>query len=347
MNSIVECFGNIVGTTQDEPTDSGLYITDLEAVDTIEGLIAGENDVDVEIEEKLLKARRVAILKLHTDLTTLMLQYAVPKSGFTGQIGSKKALGVLNEVGKSGIRVVCSPVQDAELVLYGVNTIFNQTGQIDIKIASNINDDIHEYTIDAQEDRLKVNTFAEPLVLPLVNPNEDGYVEYYIYHENSINPINNKIKCSTCSKFYFNAENPFFKLHGYEQYVNVAGFNGEIDELDKKGVNSGKGLQLNVELRCRTDRALCNGGIDFLTNPIAMSMATAIQYKAGSAVVWDLIRTPGLNRILMGDMESFREAATYYDRKYNDMVRYISQTMPITSDCYCLKQKARKQTMYA
>jgi hypothetical protein len=340
MDSIVQCFGNIIGTTQDKDSDSGLYITDLEAVSTIEGLIKGEGLPETEVEEKLDKARRIAIQKLHTDITTMMLQYSVPRQGFSGQIGNGQGIGVISDTDKSGLWIVCKPIRDAEIVLYGINTLFAETGVTTVKIASNTSDAVTEIAVDTQANKLKINKLPVPLAFPLYNADRDGYVQYFIYHENELTAINNKIKCSTCSKFTFDCNNPSFREYGMDGYISVGGFHAATIEEPGQGINAAKGLQLNLEVRCRTDKAICRDKIDFYSNPLAMSYATAIQYKAASSVIWDLIRTPNLNRVLMGDMESFREAATFYDRKYNDMIRYISQNMPIESDCYCVKNKS-------
>ena len=339
MESILDCFGNIVGLTQQHESDSGLYITDLEAIESI--MSVSKTDLGIDIDDKLGSARRIAILKLHTDLATLMMRYARPRTGFQGILGGNRFTTVLDENGLSGIRIVCRPIRDAELVLKGINTIFNATGNINVFVKSNYSDDIETINVETLAGKVKVNTLPTALVLPLYNADESGYVEHYIYHENDMQPYNNKIKCSTCNpKFRFDAEYPSFLDAGYKQYVNFAGFNvDDLENLSTAGANSAKGLQVNVELRCRTDKAICADHIDFLTNPMAMSFATAIQYKAGSVVVWDLIRSNDLNRIAMGDVETFRDAASYYERKYNDMVKYISDNMQIESDCYCLKTK--------
>ena len=341
MENILNCFGDIIGLTQEHDSDSGLYITDLEAVESIYAV--SKTDLPFNLIDKVSSARRVAILKLHTDLTTLMMRYAEPRKGFQGLLGGSRFTSLLSETGISGLRVLCRPIRDAELVIKGINTVFGQTGVINVNVASNYSDDIETYTLDTEANKTKVNTLAESLVLPLYDENEDEYVEYYIYHDNSLAAANNRIKCSTCgTKFTFDTQYPTFKEVGYKQYLNIAGFNtDDIANIDTKGHNYAKGLQLNIDIRCRTDKAICNEEIDFLTNPMAMSFATAIQYKAGSVVIWDLIRSNDLNRITMGDIESFRDAASYYERKYNDMVKYISENMLIESDCFCLKKRQR------
>ena len=341
-NAITKCFGDIVGTVKDTNSDSNLWIEDLEAMSTIMGLIDGYdgNDYDINemrdsVIEKLENSRRIAIMKLHTDLTTLLMRYAKPRGTISGLIGSKKWDKVSTDVGKSGIRIVCRPIKDAEIVLKGINTLFTQTGEISLYLASNYSDDVVDLGVfDTTQNKFKYNKLDEAIVLPCYNEAVE-YVEYYIYHENTIKPLNTRISCSSCSSFHYSAEYPRFANHGWKEYINFAGFNGNPETLPEKGLNTTKGLQLLADIRCRTDRAICNESIDYHSNPMAMSYAVAIQYKAGSVIIWDLIRDSGLNRILMGDMESFRDAATYYERKYNDMVRYISKNMEIQSDCFC------------
>lgn len=339
MDAVIQCFGDIVGTTPDKNTDSGLYITDLEAVETIHALIEDqptELDLAADLELKLLSARRIAILNLNADLTTLMQKYSKPRAGYSGLLGSKKFSGVLDEDGKSGIRIVCRKIQDAELVLKGVNTIFSEAGNMSVFIASNYSDDITEIqNIETVKNKLKINDLPAEITLPLYHENAEGCVEYYIYHENTLTPNNNKLHCSSCRKFKFDASRPTWRAYGSEQYINIAGFNGEPDELSEKGSNNTKGLQLKVDIICRTDRAICRDNVDFRMNPLAMAYASAIQYKAGSVIIWDLTRSPKLNRIIMSDMETFREAAKHYERKYNDMIRFISKNMEVTSDCFC------------
>jgi hypothetical protein len=338
MNEILTCFGDVIGTTPDSDSDSGLFITDLEAVETISALLKEDTQLDDEtnLENKLLSARRIAILKLHTDLTTLMMRYATAKTGYTGVIGSTKSTSILTETGKSGLRILCKPIKDAELILSGVTLTFSQTGQVRLYLASNYSDDIVDLGLqNTVANKPTRNDFGTALSLPLYDDGIEDMVEYYLYHENTIAPRDTKIDCATCVQFYFDQTKPLFKQHSYKQYLNVAGYTGEIADLTHKGYNSSKGIQLHVDIRCNTHKAICNGSLDFLRNPMAMSYATAIQYKAGSVIVWDLIRSPKLNRVLMGDIEFFREAASYYERKYNDMIKYISKNMPIQSDCFC------------
>lgn len=337
MESIVNCFGNIVTPTKETPSDSGLYVTDMEAVDSIRGIVnEGDEHSWLSVEDKAENAIRIAIIRLHTDLSTLMLRYAKPRMGYLGNIGSTKFTNYTNETGKSGLRMICNAFRDVEAILTGITLTMKETGNIDLYLSSNRGDSIETIAgLSTLAGKPKYNALETPLSLDLKDNTVDGYVEYYLYHNNDLTAADTKIDCATCNKFYFNAHSPVFKNYGYKQYLSIGGFNGEIEELKDNASNQSKGIMLHVDIRCDNSKAICPDNETLKRSPMYMSYATAIQYKAASVLVWDMIRSPKLNRVAMGSMESFREAASFYDRKYNDMIKYISKNMSIESDCYC------------
>lgn len=331
MDSILECFGNIVGLKPGDLSDSGIYITDLEAVSTIEGLVEADEVADV--DEALENARRVAILQLNSDLTALMLRYSKPRKPFMGKVGSSKYVRRGNDTGNSGMRIICAPIRNAQMSVTAINALFSQTGTLKVYIANNYNDNILEYDVLTTANKVRRNALATPPELPLFMPEVDN-VEYYIYHANDFPFMDNRITCSSCRKFYFNAAAPRFKAYGFESYLMVGGYNGDPTTKDT-AVNSGKGLLPEITIKCQIDNVICDEEIDYIYNPMAQAMAQAIMFKAGSVVVWTLIRNSKLNRILMGDPESFRDAASYYERKYREVVSFLSKNMPINHDCIC------------
>ena len=338
MDSILNCFGNIVSHSPDYTSDSGLYVTDMEAVASIAGISESNNNIEwrENIKNKSDNAIRVAILRLNTDLTTLMLRYAKPKMGYLGVVGSTRFTSYVNQSGTSGVRMICNSLRDVEMILTGVTLTFKETGTIDLNLASNRGDVVENFPgLETVAGKPKYNALETPLSLEMFDPNLDRYVEYYLYHDNSLTAADNKIECASCNKFYFNADNPRFTHYGYRQYLNIGGFNSPIDDLDYRGQNQGNGIMLHLDIRCDSTKAICADNENLKRSPMFMSYATAIQYKAASNLVWEMIRTPELNRVVMGDIESLRDAASFYDRKYNDMVKYISKNMPIESDCFC------------
>jgi len=199
-------------------------------------------------------------------------------------------------------------------------------------IANNYDDNILEYDVLTTANKVRRNLLTVP-ELPLFRPEVDN-VEYYIYHENDFPFMDNRLSCSSCRKFYFNAAYPRFKNYGYDSYLMVGGYNGDPTAKDSAS-NSGKGLLPEININCKVDNVICDDEIDYVNNPMAQSMAQAVMYKAGSVVVWNIIRNSNLNRVLMGDMETFRDAASYYERKYRDVTNFLSKNMPINHDCIC------------
>lgn len=331
MEDILECFGDIVGLKSGDTSDSGIYITDLEAISTIDGLVEADEAADV--DEVLENARRIAILALNSDLTALMLRYAKPRNPFVGKVGSSRYVRRGEYTGNSGIRIVCAPIRHAQMTVTAINTLFSQTGGLKVYIANNYDSNILEYDVLTLANKVRRNVLTVAPDLPLYQPEVD-YVEYYIYHANDFPFLDNRVTCSTCRKFYFNAAHPKFKNYGFESYLMVGGYNGDPTASDAAS-NTMKGLMPEVKITCKIDNVICDDEIDYVNNPIAQSMAKAVMYKAGSVVVWNLIRNTKLNRVLMGDIESFRDAASYYERMYKDIVTFLSKNMPVNHDCIC------------
>lgn len=328
MDSILNCFGNIIGTSEGTPSTSGIYITDLEALSTVQGLIdAGEATL---VQEELEKARRIAILRLNSDLSTLLLQFTKPRLPFSGKIGSSRYIKKGVDTGKSGVRLVCAPLKNATLTIKGISTFFTQAGALKVYVANNYDDVVHEYHCLTSENKVKINMIEPALSLPLFAPSTD-YVEYHVYHENDFAYLDNSLSgCCGGKKFNF-CYPPRFKQWGLESYLLAGGFNENI----RSTVNSGKGLILEVDIKCDLSTIICADEIDYMSNPVAQAMAQAIMYKAGSVVIWNILRNTKLNRVLMTAGEDARDAASYYERKYNDIIKFIVKNMPIQHDCLC------------
>lgn len=331
MDDILDCFGDIVGLKSNDTSDSGLFITDLEAVSTIDGLVEADEAADV--DEVLENARRIAILQLNSDLTALMLRYAKPRGSYVGRVGSSRYVRRGTNTGNSGIRLLCAPIRNAQMTITAINALFSETGTLKVYIANNYDSNILEYDLLTLANKVKRNVLNVAPDLPLYKPEVD-FVEYYIYHANDFPFLDNRVTCSTCRKFYFNAAVPKFKNYGFESYLMVGGYNGDPTTTDV-ATNTMKGLMPEVKITCKVDNVICDEEIDYVNNPVAQAMAQAVMYKAGSVVVWNLIRNSKLNRILMGDIDSFRDAASYYERKYKDIVSFLSKNMPVTHDCIC------------
>ena len=318
---IVNCFGNIVGLTHSLPSDSGLYITDLEAVSTIEGLTIEQSRTVTDI---LDDARRVAILSLSADLTALLMKYADFRKPFRGKIGSSR--WSTKATGGAELVLLCRPLPSAVMKISKLGVIFQSTGAKQVHLSSNTG---ITQTFDVNSEANKVSVIEVNLELPLYSETAD-VVEYRFSHDEDF--CAGKLQpCGSC-RFKFSYDRPVFTNTGINAYLNVAGYkNG-------KYLNMSAGLLLYAEIQCKIDSLLCDEEMDFSVNPVAQMYAQAIQYKAGSVVVWNCLRNPNLNRVLMENSDDLREAAKYYERRYRDMMLFINKHMDYDHDCVCKKR---------
>ena len=98
------------------------------------------------------------------------------------------------------------------------------------------------------------------------------------------------------------------------------------------------GLTLEVDLGCKVDEVLCEDALDFVSNPLALSIALAIQYKAAALLADEILRSPLINRENMVNREEWEEDALVWTEKYNDHVNYIVDEADRTAnDCLACK----------
>ena len=316
MTEVEACFGNIIGTHKGTTSDSGLYITDLEALSTVDGLVGEDN---AEIETILDDALRIGILTLNSDLTQRISKIAKPKATFRSKVGSSTYIKTASGAGEKGVKIFCNPVKHAELHIYSIGYIGREVKDVTLTIKSNTGE---EETEDIPAQNKKLVKKSVDYSFPIREDMTDNVI-FEVTHEEE-NYVINRVQCSGCRKFYYNEDYPKYPYGGYAM---IGGTSGD---------NNMNGIVLGIELRCRVDKLICDGSIDFTTNAMAQSYAQAIQMKAGSVVLWKIIRSSKLNRVLMQDIENFREAASYYERRYRDIVRDIGKTIPIDG-CFCEK----------
>jgi len=333
--SVVSCFGNVIGLKREDATDisqpgsdsdSGFYLTDLEAIGTLEGLKdpeSLESPFD-QIESIFEESREAAVLKLNTDLTTLMMKHSFIQRPFRGRVGSVRTLRSVKGGGE--LVILCRPMRDATLKIQKVGLILPEVkNDVEFYIRSDCGTYNETYTIP-QTIAKKVASIDVNLELPLKTDLQD-YMVYRIGHNED--HMHAKLVCAGCKRFSFDINNPRFYRYGLNSYVNVAGYNGGY-------INSAMGVVASLYIKCKADNVICNEEMDY-TDPVANAIAQAIWWKTGSIIVWKCLRSPGLNRVLMQNFEDLREAAKYYDRQYNDLIRYISKNHDFQHDCLCSK----------
>ncbi len=311
--------------THDTQSDSGLYIADLEAVSTIEGLIVESGKSVTEIMED---ARRVAIIALNADLRALMMKYWDVRRSYSGKVGNSR--WSRREAGGGELVVLCRPLPSATMHIGRVGLIAQNGGTHTLTITSNV-PETADITVDVPCTANELSTVAADISLPMYSEMID-LVEYRFSHDED-HCVAKLQACGSC-RLKFNYHNPRFRSAGIGSYISIAGVkNGKF-------INSSAGIVLGATFECRTDNVFCDEALSYETNPAALMFSEAIQYKAGSVVVWNCLRNPNLNRVLMENIEDLREAAKYYERKYRDKMLFISKHYDIDHDCICKKRSS-------
>ena len=94
------------------------------------------------------------------------------------------------------------------------------------------------------------------------------------------------------------------------------------------------GLTFQCEFKCKVNDVLCDEYLDFEANPLALSMAHAVNYKAGELLMNKIQMSPNLNRENMINTEAMDAARPVYIQKYEDILKYVIDTVDVTAtDC--------------
>ncbi len=325
--SIIDCFGSVIGLNHESESDSGLYLTDLEAVSTLTALRDPHEEEDVDADDGINtifeESRSAAIMKLHNDLVTLMMKHTRVRKPFRGKIGSTRYVKGVN--GGGSLVVLCKPMQHAYLSIDELAIITrNDEAAVDINLTSDDGTVNETATVTNAVGRDITTVSGLGWELPLLSDFGD-FMTYRFTHEADF--MDAKLQCSSCRRFVFDIDRPRFASTGLESYVNVSGHRAG------QYINSSVGLVLKARIGCRVDNIFCDDELDFQGDELAYAMAQAIYFKTGSVVVWKVLRNPNLNRVLMQNSDDLREAAKYYDRQYRDLVVYINKHYDYVSDC--------------
>ena len=96
------------------------------------------------------------------------------------------------------------------------------------------------------------------------------------------------------------------------------------------------GLVLEAEVACNINSVICNGQMDFDSDPLAMSVAEAIRLKAGMLLLQKLAGSHRLNRETLIAKGSYGETRERWKKSYQENVVYIARSIDIDK-CPCLK----------
>lgn len=354
------CYDNIIGlsradcpcidTAPGEGFDtslSGLYMADLTPLDNLEGL---EECGVGSVWDMLGKSRDEAVKIFVADTNAMLMNtFSSRRENFKGQIGEavgRETLETSNTY--AGIRLAFNPMRGGRIKITKIGTLFSGAGTLTLKIHNALN--VQVWTGDVTiSNGWTLNTLETAITLPTFVEFSNTHEYFLTYTYNPSNkPKLNKINCG-CGGFvpWYDLSNPMWKNQhsggrAWAGWMMCGGWTGNtLTDFDQATGNDGtimNGLALQIELGCDIGQVLCNGTLDFETDPFAMSIAHAIRYKADSIMLQKLLGSTDLTRSNTINREYYKERRGEMTGRYNKMIDYITQSASLQNiDCLTCK----------
>lgn len=357
------CFDNIVGLSRtvcpceaDGPegyndSESGLYITDLEPLSSLDGF--GSCDAN-SAWTLLSNARDSAVKRVKADLIARMsTRFKQRAERFSGAIGEGSATTNLSTSATyAGVRMALNPVRGGTMTVRKIGTIWPSgatAGNLTISVYNSLNVLVGTRTVTiVNTGRHNVTTLTEPLVLPTFTEYSESSDYFFLYTFDQANPARrNKVRCN-CGGFdnyYKNVSlnNPAwmkpFNGVGFTKWVMPLGWTGNAldnfhDDLtgDSLGLN---GLTFDVEFSCNYETTYCPGGtLNFDGDPVSYAVAHAVQFAAGIFIADKIFSAPALTRNNTINRDLLKEMRAGWINSYNEAISYIADNAnPANNDC--------------
>jgi hypothetical protein len=367
MSDVGDCLKHIVGISQTtcdcwdagkssdyNESDTGLFITDLDALGTVDGLVNCEAG---NVWDILEQSREEAIKFFIADANGLLLKnYKLKRQPYTGKIGettNKNVKSLTNTFG--GVMAYCADVLSGTVTINAIGTLFTQNGTIDVTVVDNLGNIYGTYSLNTTANQYCNNPII-PLVLEL-HSEEIGHIMYYFYYTYDVNnkPLRNQLHCN-CGAFkpIWSVAKPYFNdssiepRYNWAKYMMIGGFEtsniSDLSDPDKAiyGSSDLNGLTLDVNLQCKTSEVFCKDSINYDTNPLANAMGFAVKFKASHIILNKLLTTQNLNRDILINREAWLDMTKKFDAEYNKYLGWVVENIYIkTNDCFECKDVFR------
>lgn len=367
----ISCYTGAVGLARrscpcvDVPPDgyndseSGLYVAD-------EGLIADLGGFDEcgdgSIWDTLDAARSRAIRTFIADTNGMLAgMHKQRRSQWSGGIGRSENTGYQTLTKDyAGLRIGCAPVRGGYMKVTKIGGWFQTSGDVDVLVYDKHNTLITTKTITVVGGKHTVATLTAAIELPLYDDYLDISEYFFVYDVSALPglPAHNRTKCNCGGSFkgVYNTQEPYFnsmkaervygKTYGYADWVMAAGWSGDsltgFDDTTTTAPDNLHGLTLFAEFGCKIEEVLCSGELNFSGNPLAMSIAHAIKYKADEYFAMDLLSGTRLNRVQLTNRETWVQMQAYWRGKYNEHVNYIVANANLNAnDCLTCRSIAQ------
>ena len=355
--SLYDCYDYIIGLSRTECTChdpkgdfeldyntsySGLYLDELQPLNILASLEKCEEDV----WEAMDKSREEAIKQFVLDGGRELLMHnklrTQPYSGVIGQRTNTRDRQLTTTY--AGVHIIAKRRVGGKLTIKKIHTLFNFTGTVTVTVADNLGNTYGTYVLNTTEDTWTENDITD-LELNLWSQFVDN-VEYFIYYTRGSNQPRNNDACCNCKRYMsFSPNRPYFLWGHSDRYkwaenVMVGGFDtddiSEFSNIDKNygGYNNLNGLSLEVDIDCDYGLTLCKDSMNFESDPLALSTAFAVRYKAAEILADWLLSSPQLSYAKLVNRETLVREQVLWVEKYKELITYIAQNTDITkTDC--------------
>ena len=352
-----ECYDNIIGFSSFEcecqadnrPEDynvshSGLYLDELTSIGK---LVSGECDRNM--WAALISAYKAGIKRLVSDSNALLLKnYALKRQPAKDQIiGQIKARDTYNpNKNYALVRLACNPIRSGYFTLNGLGTLFEASGAVTVGLYNNIDGHLEDFELTTTANKLHKNPLTDKNY-PLHSKYADCLQYFLVYEFDENNrPKDNKVNCGCGTALNFNLNKPYF-LNGYRAapWTNFVMASGgeinsltELEDLEITGKNNLMGLIIDAHFHCKVNETVCKDSLDFVGNPLALSLAHAAQYIIGIEVAKAALRNPELDPQALINRDIWEENMAEWQDNYNEHINYIVSEISLTgTDCLTCK----------
>jgi hypothetical protein len=351
---MVDCMAGVVGVTKNESlpywgnltTDfqdklklasSGLYLDqlpggpDLTTIDDLKLMEHMLTQGQLAIDAANIVAKGDIIMKLNT-------LYKLGKKKFNGFIGRRDVSTNINVSGQlQGIRLRAREPIGGFINIAAINVCMNGAGTFKVRVAqanalNKMGTVINEYDVTSVAGNwTPVTLTGGPLLLPL---EVLGLAqEYWIYWDKAetgnLLPRNNEIKCQ-CSNDAVSAAYDYVKIDGFAMSDITQLWNNVSYDYYAHG------LSLSTTIYCDNLTIICKEFDN--SEPIAISMAWAIAYKAAELWIEYLFKTNFVSREMVNSREYFWGKRNHFRAEYEARIQYIGNNLSLDdTNCYVCK----------
>lgn len=350
MSSTAACFENIIGLSrrdcacvEDRTVDagvseSGLYLDELPGL-RLRMLNSTVDCGDDGLWAKLERAREHGIEEVIAELSACIGANTdtarPPGTSIIGQDKNAARSAVRLNNAYHGLTIQTALVRGGVFEIMSIGTAFkavNNTGTVAVKVYNRPEesaDPIAEVVLNTTPDRVTWNDLAEPIPLLMTQDTAVNPRFWLLYEPAGMQAMNVEINCG-CSGYkpHWSLTNPQYRnpsdkgAHLWAWWAMAAGTKG--DNLDNRLTwtveNPTHGLLVRVRMRCDETSTFCTDDPQYRTDPIQKVIAHAVRFKAGAALLQDILTSDRIDRYTMTAGEQLEALKEDYEREFQKRV---------------------------